>query len=250
MVLQTDAPYTLELLKVTGMIPETVQLLKRWVSGMSAQQLAQVAIAEDLLGKASASRVKDLVYDGFGKRYLRPGEHVASSLKTLVESGVPLATLRQLLFIHTCRQQALLRDSLTDVYWPKSREGRSIITPDEIRGFILSAFGTGRAPRRWSDSIVARLTRLLPKCLTDFGLVGPFRPAGRDILPFRIEDFTVLYLAHEAHFSGAGDTPILFLPVILRMASSSSRPFQESLQESMPWRPASQPRRVRERIGS
>lgn len=211
MPVQTEARYSLELLKVTGMIPETLQLLQRWSPGMSAQELAQAAIPEGLLGKASASRVKDLVYQGFAKRYLRPGEHVARTLKNLVERGIPLTALRQLLLLYTCRQQALLRDFLLDVYWPKSREGRSVVTADDIRGFILSAFGTERAPRRWSEAIVAKLTRSIPKCLTDFGLLGPYRPAGRDILAFRIEAFTILYLAYEAHFSGVSDTAILFL---------------------------------------
>ncbi len=204
--------YSMELHKVSGLVPETIALLAVWRPGMSGRELAELAVRENVLGKASASRVKDVVLEGFAKRYLRPDESPAATLKALVSAAAGLPRLKQLFLVHTCRNQAVLRDFLTVVYWPLARAGHERVEKAEAMRFLRDAFHSERIAGRWSEPTVDRVAQGIFKCLEDFGLLRKVRAGSREILDFRAEPFTVLHLAYEAHFRGAGDTAILALP--------------------------------------
>ena len=209
--MEATKTYTTELLKVSGLISETISLLNFWEPGMSHKELADNAVQADLLGKASASRMHDVVIDGFAKRYLRPDASAARNLKVLVEKNTELNTLRQLFFLYTCRSQPILRDMVCEVYWPAQFSGKDRITMNDVRMFIVGSFGTEKNSGRWAESIIAKLSNSIPKCLTDFGLLGPYKRSGREILPYTILNFTLNYILYDAHFKGLSDTQILYL---------------------------------------
>ncbi len=204
----TGQPYTTGLCKGQGMIPETVSLLKAWEPGMDSMELNRKVVAEGLISKGTASRVKDIVTRVFGFRYLNDGDPPARHLKFLVEAGMPVEKLGQILLIHTARAHRELHDFITEVYWPRYAAGATSIRRAESGEFFRNAYLDGRLPNEWTDKSREKIARYLLTALADFGLLDEMKEGRRNILPFRPHRTTSLYLAHELHFSGLSDRAV------------------------------------------
>lgn len=204
-----EGAYTVGLAKGQGMISEAILLLKAWQEGMSATALARKVTAEGLLPKATNYRTGDIVSRVFAPRYLGNGASAASHLKRLIELGVPADRLQQLFLIYTARANLILRDFITEVYWPHYNAGSRILQRQDALDFLQAGRTTGRMPNPWSDAIKIKVTRYLLSCLTDFKLTRDLPQGRREILPFVIHPVTTLYLAHEIHFAGLSDNAVL-----------------------------------------
>lgn len=204
--------YTTELSKGLGAVPETIALLEHWSPGMNAEELARITIAEGLLGRATANRAWDLASRVFARRLLTDGGEPAARLRRLVDGGVDGAIVRQLLFLFTARAHRILRDFVTEVYWPRCRDGALRLGRDEADRFIEDATMAGRIDPPWSPPISQRAARDLTGTLSDFGLLEEKRASVRSVVAFPILLGTTLYLAHETHFAGFSDNSILDSP--------------------------------------
>ena len=207
-----DAKYTAALAKGHGIIEETMALLDIWEPGMSAPQLAKIAISNGVLRRATAKRAQDLVIRVFAPRYLVDNARPAQQLKTLMDAGASQANLEQLVFVYTARANAVLHDFVCEVYWGKYSAGSSHIATEDAREFLERAYNIGRLPERWSEEMISRIARGLYGCLADFKLSENARKSNRKILPFNIRSLTILYLTHDLHFSGYSDNGILEHP--------------------------------------
>lgn len=207
-----DREYNTALCKGQGMVPETIRLLDIWQPGVTALQLREQVREKGLLPKATAQRSADIVSRMFAPRYLGADEAPAKWLRGLVSRSMPVERLNQLLFIHTAREHAILHDFVREVYWPKYSAGAPWLLRDDPVRFIESAQATGRMRTRWTPGNITRIARYLLGALHDFRLLGEPKGNRRDILPFAIAPSTVIYLAHEIHFSGAGDDAIVSHP--------------------------------------
>lgn len=201
--------YTAGLSKGQGMIPETLALLDVWTPGMTQAELYDLAVSRGVISRATAIRVQDIVRRVFAFRYLADGGRPARYLKLLMDLNVPRNLVTPLLFIYTARIHLVLHDFTTMIYWPKYETGAVDIARRDALDFIEKSVSEGRIAPRWSDSMMTRVARYLTGCLADFGLLGPDRAGRREILDFRPGALTVLYLAHELHFGGAGDMAII-----------------------------------------
>ena len=77
-------PYTIRVSKGAALLPETRVLLQEWIPGEDTNAFADRVLSRDLLGKATARRVQDLVLRCFAPRYLAPPGCPAKHLKRLV----------------------------------------------------------------------------------------------------------------------------------------------------------------------
>lgn len=204
--------YTTELSKGQGMVSETLALLRIWEPGMNVADLKALAVEEGVIGRATALRVKDIVGRVFAPRYLTDSGKPAIYMKKLLDLGVSPERLNQVFLIYTCRAHDLLHDFITEVYWTKFATGATQITRKDALDFLESAVNIGLIPTRWSESMMLRVARYLTGCLSDFRLTGLDVNGSREILPFRIDDATAVFLAHDLHFSGCTDTSILENP--------------------------------------
>ncbi len=204
----TKQKYTAVLAKGLGILEETLVLLQVWEPGMSVRQLAEVAINDGILGKATAKRAKDLVSEVFAPRYLVANGRPAEQLKNLLNEGVNPVKLGQILLIHTARANAILHDFISEVYWAKYSEGGTHLTKEDALSFLEKAYHLGRLSMRWSEQMTSHIASDLVGCLTDFQLVENRKKSTRQILAFTINPLTSLYLAHDLHFSGISDNAI------------------------------------------
>lgn len=191
-----------------GLNEETKALLQIWAPPMDATALYQGVLKTGLLTPVSAYRLRNIVIRCFGNRYLVEGNEPASTLKRLLPS-LTSTEVAQLFFIYTCRANRILYDFVRDVYWPSYASAARLLSKQSAENFIRRAIDDNKTPSRWADGQIVRLGRYLTGCCSDFGLLGSPTKDGRPILPFRIEQKVIAYLAYELHFSGVGDNALL-----------------------------------------
>ena len=201
--------YTTNLSKAQGMVPETLELLEIWEPGMTVVELKDRVRAVGALGRATQVRVDDLVGRAFAQRYLIEDGKPAQWLRQLLLKRAPRSLLRQLTMIYTARANLILHDFIRDVYWQKYHSRSGEVTKQDARDFIERAVGRGALERRWSDSMMERVTRYLLGTLVDFELISDNRFGQRQIRPLLILAETVIFLAHDLHFAGLDDQDIV-----------------------------------------
>lgn len=206
----TTAPhYTTNLAKAQGMVPETLELLELWEPGMSVGELKSRVRAMGALGKATQVRVDDVVGRSFAQRYLVQEGKPARWLRHLLLHRAPRGLLRQLILIYTARANLIFHDFIREVFWLKYSSRAGEVTKQDARDFIEKAVSRGALEKRWSDSMVERVTRYLLGTLVDFELIVANQFGQRQIRPMLILPETVVFLAYELHFAGLEDDTIV-----------------------------------------
>ena len=191
-----------------GLIEETKALLNLWEPTMDSAALYQEALASGVLSSVSAYRLRNIVVRCFGNRYLTHGNQTAATLKKLLPSLAP-TEMAQLFFIYTCRANRIFYDFVRNVYWPAYISADKFLSKKSAEDFIRRAIDDNKTPSRWAEGQIVRVGRYLMGCCSDFGLLGSPTKNGRPFIPFRIEQKTIAYLAHELHLSGVGDNALL-----------------------------------------
>jgi hypothetical protein len=211
MMVAHDKAYTVRLGAGLGMIEETVILLDLWSDGMDTGTLTRTARESGRFPSMSASRLENLVSDGFALRYLVDNGAPARLLKAL-SPVMSRRELEQLMFLYTCRAHAILADFVRQVYWRAYAAGRDTLDNEVARTFIIRANQDGKTTTPWSDSTITRAARYVTGCCADFGLLERGHRTARRILSYRIEPQVVAILAHDLHFAGLGDNRLLADP--------------------------------------
>lgn len=196
--------YTPALLKGRGLTGEMRTLLRAWQPGESEASLARRALAEDLLGKATAKRARDIVHV-FARRLLIPTDAPAQHLKPLAHSDGPRQVLNDLLFYYSARCDALMWDFTVERYWPAARDGRLSLANVAADDYLWEAEQDGRIAGPWSGEVKREVAGRLRGVLADFGLLDLHRAGQRHILDYHPADGTLLYMAHLLHARGVPD---------------------------------------------
>ena len=200
--------YTTNLSKAQGMVPETLELLELWEPGMTVGELKTRVRSMGALGKATQVRVDDLVGRSFAQRYLIDEGRPARWLRQLLLNRAPRGLLRQLILIYTARANLILHDFIREVFWVKDSSQAGEVTKQDARDFIEKAVSRGALAKRWSDSMLERVTRYLLGTLVDFELISANQFGQRQIRPMFILPETVVFLAYELHFAGLEDDAV------------------------------------------
>lgn len=229
--------YTVELCQAQGIVPETLELFRHWEKGMSGPELRDLALENDILGKATERRVSNVVKEGFANRFLSPGAlSAATSIKRLVDQEADSVLLREIFLLYTMRRNLILRDFLCDVYWPDFSAGRDYVDRDDVFRLIDRATVSGVIPKRWSEKTRERVGGYVLGTAHDFRLVG--KPEGRGgkrrIEIFHPKEETLLYLAYDLHFSELSESQVLKHPdwMALGYSPDDVRPVLDQLMRS------------------
>jgi len=182
-------------------------LLQTWQPGESESELAQRVLDQDLLGRATARRVLDIVHV-FALRYLTPDDRPARHLKTITERDAERQVLSDLVLYYIARRDALLHDFLVTRFWPSVREGRLVISNNEMQQLIRDAEQDGRIPAPGSAEIKRDMAGRVMITLTDLGLVRALKPATREVVPYRLSDSATVYFAYLLHEEGVTDASL------------------------------------------
>src|SRR5271157_6663110 len=161
--------YTSRIIKAGALLPDTKTLLSHWDLTESVQPNLQRLQRENVFGKASRSRVEDIV-GIFRQRYLTEPS-VTRALVTLVKNRLPASALDRILYFHAAKADRLLHDVVTEFVGPMIARGLSDISVDEIQKTVARWVNEGKTTSTWTEYTTCRVTQGLMSALRDFGIL-------------------------------------------------------------------------------
>lgn len=204
-----DARYTIAICKGSAFLTETKALLRAWRPGEPVGSFGDRVLHEDVLGRATAYRVKDIVRRVFARRFLIPNSAAAEHLKTFVRRGHLGRVFSDICLLYAARHDDLLRDIIVHLYWPAVTDGRLELSVNDVVEFLRQAEGDGFMPEHWSEPVKLKVARGLLKALADFGFLREVGRGRRETVLFRPTDGVIVYLAYELHCSGGTDSGLV-----------------------------------------
>ena len=166
---RSSAPYTSRIIKAGALIGDTKTLLSHWDLDASVDENLSRVRRENVFGKASRSRVEDIL-GIFRQRYLSE-ESVTKALVTLVRGKFPTAALERLFYFHAAKNDKLLYDTVTEIVVPMQAQGLVHITVQDLHRSLTKWVDEGKTTSRWSESTVSHAVRGLMSALRDFGVL-------------------------------------------------------------------------------
>lgn len=162
-------PYSSKIIKAGALLPDTKALLSYWDPELSVSENLQRVRRQNLLGKTSRSRAKDILAI-FRQRYLAE-DAVARALSHLVRNQCNGNTLERILYFHAVRADSLLRDVVIELLVPQRSRGAVDIDVREVHLSLKKWVEEGRTLGAWNDSTVRRVTQGVLSTLRDFGVL-------------------------------------------------------------------------------
>jgi hypothetical protein len=162
-------PYSSRIIKAGALLADTKTLLAQWDLSASAADNVRRLQRENVFGKASRSRVEDIL-GIFRQRYLSE-ESVTKALVSLVQSRFPTSALDRILYFHAARADRLLFDVVTEILGPQMARGLVDIDLNEVQRTLLKWVKQGKTTSPWSEPTTLRVVQGVLAALRDFGVL-------------------------------------------------------------------------------
>jgi hypothetical protein len=193
---------TSRLIKASALLTDTKLLLASWDKTEGIQENLAHAREDNIFGKASRSRVEDILAI-FRQRYFEDPE-VGRALVALVQGNAPASWLDPLLYYYSAHNDATLRAIVLEVLYPRRMSGYTSIYVDQVIRAIRQWIAEGRTTTDWSDKTTARVARHALAALRDFGMLSGSvnKSIGSIYLPIASFSFIAMDLKRR---SGSGE---------------------------------------------
>jgi hypothetical protein len=130
-------------------------------------------------------------------------------LKQLLAQNQAGQLFSDLCFLYAARADDLIRDAVTQLYWPALSSGRLTLSPEYLVEFLRQAEREGKLSEPWSEQVKLKVARGVLKALADFGLLVEVGRSRRELVHFRPTDLTIVFLAYDLHFAGFTDAGVV-----------------------------------------
>ena len=164
-----EARYSSKIIKAGALLADTKTLLAHWDVAASVHANIERIHRENLFGKASRSRVADVLAI-FRQRFLRE-DSVTRALVVLVRKQLPAASLDRILYFHAAQSDLLLHDTVTKIVAPLHARGITDIDTLEIQRHLEKWVDGGKTRGDWSEPTTIRIAQGLLSTLRDFGVL-------------------------------------------------------------------------------
>lgn len=161
--------YTTRIIKAGALLNDTKTLLSHWDSAQSVKDNLRRFQKDNLFGKASRSRVEDILRI-FRQRYLKE-EEVTKALVVLVQKRFPTVALDRILYYHAAKADCLLHDVVTEILPTRTAQGISDIDVIDLQHELAKWVAEGRTTTQWSEPTTRRVAQGLLSTLRDFGVL-------------------------------------------------------------------------------
>lgn len=165
-----EPTYSSKIIKAGALLADTKTLLSHWDSTKLADENLDRLRRENVFGKASRSRVEDILAI-FRQRFLAE-EAVTDALTRLVRRRFPAAGLDRLLYFHAARADRLLFDVVADVLVAQKDKGLVDVDVASVHRQLMRWVAAGRTERPWSEPTALRVAQGLLSALRDFGVLS------------------------------------------------------------------------------
>jgi hypothetical protein len=161
--------YSTRVIKAGALLPDTKVLLTGWDLDTSVGENLARFRRENPFGKASRSRVEDMLAI-FRQRYLR-SEDALQALVHLAQHLPHGKTLDKILYFHTSQADPLIRDGVLDFLWPAYASGKVAVSTGALEEKLLLYSREGKTAGEWLEATARRVAQGLLSLLRDFGLL-------------------------------------------------------------------------------
>lgn len=161
--------YSARITKASALLDDVKTLLLHWdVADSVANNLSRIR-HENVFGKASRSRVEDILTI-FRQRYLTEDE-VVKALVALVQDRFSKSSLDRILYFHAARSDSLLHDVVIEILGPMQASGIVDIDSAAIQRRLSEWVKKGLTAKEWSQATTIRVSRSVLTALRDFGVL-------------------------------------------------------------------------------
>jgi len=161
--------YSSKIIKAGALLLDTKTLLSAWDPSLSVSENLHSIRSQNLLGKTSRSRAKEILTI-FRQRYLAE-ETVARALATLAKRQCDSNTLERILYFHAARADALLYDVVIKLLLPKWLRGEVDVHVQEVETALRKWTDEGKTSGAWGDYTIRRVAQGILSTLRDFGVL-------------------------------------------------------------------------------
>lgn len=208
--------YTSRIIKAGALLSDTKTLLANWDGTTPVRDNLDRFRRENLFGKASRSRVEDVLAI-FRQRYLTaPAD--TRALVALVRNALPQEAIDKILFFHAAKADLLLHDVVTEVIYPLHAQGRTDLAVGDIRAPVARWVEEGKTTSRWSEETLQRVVQGLLATLRDFGILqgAVAKRIAPSLLPVRAFAYVAFQLSRiepsGARLIASPEWRLFFLP--------------------------------------
>ncbi len=164
-----DAKYSSKIIKAGALLPDTKLLLENWDVETDVQTNLDRVRQENLFGKASRSRIEDILLV-FRQRYLKEPD-VLKALVALARNRMPSESLDHILYFQAARSDLLLHDLVTELLYDWSGRSDREVRPQEVQNWVDEQVSAGKTERPWSQTVQRRVVQGLLSTLRDFRIL-------------------------------------------------------------------------------
>jgi hypothetical protein len=161
--------YASKIIKAGALLADTKTLLNEWDEARTVAENLERFRHENLFGKASRSRVEDILAI-FRQRYLADPE-LLRALLVLARSTMPAQSLDRILYLLTLRNDPLLHDVVADLLLPFYERGQQEITVADLTLWVRQQVAAGFTERAWGQETTERVAQGIAATLRDFGVL-------------------------------------------------------------------------------
>jgi Putative inner membrane protein (DUF1819) len=169
MSVSRGAQYSSKIIKAGALLPDTKLLLANWDLGLDVGNNLARAQEDNLFGKASRSRVRDILAI-FRQRYLSNPD-VLPALVCLAQAGTFREGLDRILYFLSARSDPLLCSSVLELLVPRVESYRQDVTVGDVESWLRQQVADRRTEADWSAETTTRVARGLLSTLRDFGIL-------------------------------------------------------------------------------
>jgi len=161
--------YTSRIIKASALIADTKVLLSEWNLDQPVVDNLDRARRENIFGKASRGRVKDILRI-FRQRYFDDAD-LGTALVRLGQGGIPAQWLDPLLYFFAAQNDRTLRDIVAKVIYPRHRAGYTDLPIEIVTRAIRNWVAEGKTKTPWNDQTIRRVAQGVMATLRDFGVL-------------------------------------------------------------------------------
>jgi hypothetical protein len=152
-----------------ALLDETLAVLQQIDRGHSLDQVREMVIDHDILGKMTM-RTREAVWENIHARYLADGNH-ARLLARMAVHAPDRQTERLVLFYELCQSSPILRDTTIYCVYPRYAAGYSSIDKAGIQGYFDDIAVEHPELTVWSPQTRDKVVSNILTILRDFGLL-------------------------------------------------------------------------------
>jgi len=189
----SETIYTSRIIKASALIADTKALLSSWDINLNPSTNLDDARRTNLFGKASRSRVEDILKI-FRQRYFDDPD-IGNALSILVKGNVPGQWVDPLLYYYSVKNDQTLRAIVLDVVHPRRMNGYTDISRDHVLRAVRDWVAEGKTTDLWGEDTIQRVVRNSLAALRDFGVLQG--KVNKTITPMYLPVEAFTFLAFE-----------------------------------------------------